>query len=189
MGTMIQTLRLSEADFRGDALRRLAARPPRQQRSPQPHAAGRDPRLPCRLSPRRRRHRRDRTPSARPRSPRPTTAWKASPTSSTTKARGSPSEACDARRRARRRPAALRRRRHRPDQPHAPRSRPTSTIPASATITFDDLVDAYGEAIARADRRRRRHHPARDDLRHAQRQGRRSSRSRRSSPRRASACR
>ena len=52
-----------------------------------------------------------------------------------------------------------------------PRSRPTSTTPATAAVTFDDLRLAYAEQVARADRRRRRPDPDRDDLRHAERQG------------------
>ena len=46
-------------------------------------------------------------------------------------------------------------------------------------MTFDELVAAYQEAAARADRGRRRHAPHRDDLRHAQRARPRSSASRR----------
>ena len=51
-------------------------------------------------------------------------------------------------------------------------------------MTFDELRDGVRGAGARPDRRRRRPAAARDDLRHAQRQGRRSSRSRTSSRRR-----
>ena len=193
-GRMIQTLRLSEEDFRGDALRRLAARPARQQRSPHPDAAGGDPRLPRRLSPRRRRHRRDQHLLLDLASPRPTTAWRRSPTSSTAKARGwraRPADAVDARDAG---PAALRRRRHRPDQPHAPRSRPTSTIPASAPspsttssppmarrsrglidggadlilieTIFDTLNAKAGDRRGRGGLRREGRPPAADDLRH-----------------------
>ena len=52
-----------------------------------------------------------------------------------------------------------------------PRSRPTSTIPASARSPSTICATAYAEQIARPDRRRRRPHPDRDDLRHAERQG------------------
>ena len=52
------------------------------------------------------------------------------------------------------------------------RSRPTSTIPALATSTSTSCVAAYNEQVRGAARRRRRHHPDRDDLRHAERQGR-----------------
>ena len=65
--------------------------------------------------------------------------------------------------------ASSRARSGRPTAP--PRSRPTSTIPASARSLSTSCAIAYGEQVARARRRRRRHAPDRDDLRHAQRQG------------------
>ena len=68
--------------------------------------------------------------------------------------------------------AALRRRRDRADEPARCRSRPTSTTPAFRAVTFDQRGDAYAEQVRGAARRRRRPAAARDDLRHAQHEGR-----------------
>ena len=72
--------------------------------------------------------------------------------------------------------AALRRRIDRADQPDRCRSRRTSTTRRSAAMTFDQLREAFKEQAARPDRRRLRSAAARNDRRHAERQGRRSSR-------------
>ncbi len=81
MGTMIQSHRFSEADFRGERFERLAEGSARQQRPAHPDAAGRHPRHPPRLSavpaPTSSRP----TPSPRRASRRPTTAWRTSPSS------------------------------------------------------------------------------------------------------------
>ena len=49
---------------------------------------------------------------------------------------------------------------------------PDVNNPGFRNVSFDALVDAYTSADARPDRRRRRHHPHRDGVRHAERQGR-----------------
>ena len=49
---------------------------------------------------------------------------------------------------------------------------PDVNDPGTRNVTFDQLVDAYLEQAQRAGRRRRRPAADRDDLRHAQRQGR-----------------
>ena len=49
---------------------------------------------------------------------------------------------------------------------------PDVSNPGFRAITFDELRAAYGEQVARPDRRRRRSAADRDHLRHAQRQGR-----------------
>ena len=48
---------------------------------------------------------------------------------------------------------------------------PDVNNPGYRAVTFDDLRDRLCRADPRPDRRRRGHHPDRDDLRHAQRQG------------------
>ena len=48
---------------------------------------------------------------------------------------------------------------------------PDVNNPAFRAITFDEMRDAYKEQVARPDRRRLRPAAARDDLRHAERQG------------------
>ena len=66
---------------------------------------------------------------------------------------------------------------------------PDVNNPGFRAVTFDELREAYAEQIARPDRRRRRHHADRDDLRHAQRQGGDLRRARRLSRRAGAACR
>ena len=66
---------------------------------------------------------------------------------------------------------------------------PDVNNPAFRAMTFDELRDAYKDQVRGLIDGGCRSAPARDDLRHAQRQGRRSSRSRRCSRRRASGCR
>ena len=65
--------------------------------------------------------------------------------------------------------------------PGPPRSRRTSTIPAPATSPSTSCVDGLPRGGTRSRRWRRRHPAHRDDLRHAQRQGRDLRASRRSS--------
>ena len=50
---------------------------------------------------------------------------------------------------------------------------PDVNNPGFRNVSFDALVDGLLDAGARPDRRRRRYHPDRDGLRHAERQGRR----------------
>ncbi len=71
------------------ALRCLEPRGARQQRSAHPQPAGRDPRHPSRLFPRRRRHRLDQHVLVDPHRPGRLRACRTSPTSSTSRARGS----------------------------------------------------------------------------------------------------
>ena len=59
MGTMIQRYKLTEADFRGERVQGLSARPEGQQRPARHHASRRDRRDPPRVPRRRRRHHRD----------------------------------------------------------------------------------------------------------------------------------
>ena len=129
---MIQGHRPDEAGYRGERFADWDQRRPGQQRPAHADPARDHPRHPPRLPRGRRRHHRDQHVQRARASPRPTTAWRTSPTSSTSRRPGSrarprdevPSDA---------RPAALRRRRARA-RPTAPRrSRPTSTTPAPAT--------------------------------------------------------
>ena len=48
---------------------------------------------------------------------------------------------------------------------------PDVNNPGYRAVTFDESAHRLWRAAARPDRRRRRHHPDRDDLRHAERQG------------------
>ncbi len=48
---------------------------------------------------------------------------------------------------------------------------PDVNNPGFRNVSFDALVEAYASADARPDRGRRRHHPDRDGVRHAERQG------------------
>ena len=170
MGTMIQALRLDEERLSRRALRRLEPRGARQQRSADPHPARRDPRHPSRLFPRRRRHRldqhllldRDRAGRLR--------HGRTSPTSSTSKARGSRARPPTSRRREDGRPRFV-------AGAIGPTNRtasisPDVSNPGFRAVTFDELRAAYGEQVTRPDRRRRRPPADRDHLRHAQRQGR-----------------
>ena len=170
MGTMIQALGLDEAGLSRRALRRLEPRGARQQRPAQPQPARRDPRHPSRLFPRRRRHRRDQHLLLDRASRRPTTAWRRSPTSSTSRARGS-----RARPPMHRRSSEDGRRRFvagaiGPDQPHRLdlARRGQSRLPRHH---LRRAARGLWRAGARPDRRRRRPPPDRDHLRHAQRQG------------------
>ena len=159
----------TEADFRGERFAGARPRPQGQQRPADPDAAGRDPRDPPALFPRRRRHRRDQHLLRHRRSPRPTTACEAIVYELN---REGARLAREAARRGRDggRPPPLRRRRARADQPHALdlAGRQQSGLPRRHLRRAARRLRRAG---ARADRRRRRHHPDRDDLRHAQRQG------------------
>ena len=171
MGTQIQGLGFGEDDFRGAwRLRCALASAAGQQRPADPHPAARRSRTSTTATPSPAPTSSRPTPSPRRRSPRPTTAWRRR--SMTLNRDG-----------ARARPACLRPGRQprtasgasspaRSGRPTARRrSRRTSTIPATAPCRFDDLRHRLWRAAARADRRRRRPDPDRDDLRHAERQG------------------
>ena len=118
----------------------------------------------------RRRHSRDQHLLLDLASRRPTTACRRSSTSSTATARGSPGAPALQGRAHRRHAAASSPARSGPTNRTASIS-PDVNNPGFRAVTFDDLRDAYAEQIDGADRRRRRPHPDRDDLRHAQRQG------------------
>ena len=152
------------------ALRRLEPRGARQQRPAQPHPAGRDPRHPLRLFPRRRRHRLDqhllldldRAGRLRPVRHR----LRAQPRGRAAGARGRDAGGSSEDGRPRFVAGAL-----------GPTNRTASISPDVANpgyraVTFDDLRAGLRRADARAARRRRRHAADRDHLRHAQRQGR-----------------
>ena len=147
-----------------------------------PDVIARDP--PTQYLDGRRRHHRDQHVQRHRRSRRPTTALEPLVYELNVEARAA---------RARRRPTSGPRKT--PDQPRfvagaiGPTNRtlsisPDVNNPAFRAVTFDELRDALHRAGARPDRRRRRPAAARDDLRHAEREGRASSRSRRSSTRR-----
>ena len=171
MGTMIQRYRLDEADFRGERFanhpRDLKGAsdvlcltqpddhrgdPPRTTSRPAPTSSRPTPSTPTRsrmadydLA--------DRT-STRSTSPPPRS--RAAPPTTSPRTPGQP---------------ALRRRLHRADEPHGSRSSPDVNDPGFRDVTFDEMVDAYYEQVARPRRRRRRHPAARDDVRHAEPQG------------------
>ena len=178
--------RLDEADFRGDALRRPPARPQGQQRparrSRGPTSSRTSTARSSRPAPTSSRPTRSPPPPSRS----PTTGSRRSSTISTSPAarlaRGAPTSG---RRDAG--PAALRRRLDRPDH-RTRRCRPTSTTRRRA-VTFDELVDAYGEQARGLIDGGVDLLLTRDPLRHAQRQGRalRVRRARSSETRRAAA--
>ena len=168
MGTMIQGHRLDEAAYRGERFASYDARPGRRQRPALADQPRRDPRHPPGLPRGRAPTSSAPTPSTARASPRPTTDSRTSATSSTSLRRARP--------RGRRRghdhgPAALRRgvarpdlqdgvhlaRRERPRRPQRHLRRARGGVPR-------------GGPWAR--RRRCRHPPDRDDLRHPERQGR-----------------
>ena len=186
MGTMIQRHKLTEADFRGERFAASRAAICGQQRSARADAA--------------RRHRARstaqyleagatssrRTRSAAPRSRRPTTALESIVYELNLEGARLARAACDewtART---------------PDRPRfvAGSMGPTNRIlsispdvnnPAFRTMTFDELREAYEEQVRGLIDGGVRSAAARDDRRHAQRQGRASSRSKKCSRRRASA--
>ena len=188
MGTMIQGHRLGEAEYRGERFADWPARPAGQQRPARPHAAAAHPRDPPAVPRRRRRHHRDqhlqldldlagrlRHGGARVR---------AQPRGGEARARGGGRVHARRRRTGRASSPACSDRRTR-----RRRSRPTSTTRASATSRFDELVAAYGEALRGLVDGGVDLVLVRDDLRHAERARRRSSRSRAYSKRRDSGCR
>ena len=149
MGTMIQELKLDEAGYRGARFADWPSDLRGNNDLLDPDAARRDPRHPSRLFPRRRRHRRDQHVLLDPRSPRPTTACQAlvdelnrrrrAARPGGRRDRGAPRTAARASSPA---PSA------RPTAP--PRSRPTSTIRASAPSPSTSCALAYGGAGAAA---------------------------------------
>ena len=190
MGTLIQRHELTEAEFRGERFARPSARPARRRRTllslTQPEIIRDDPR---RVPRRRRGHHRARTRST-PRAISLADYGLEDRPSEEINAAAAPlaRAAADAAEARRTRAPALRRRVARPDEQDrvdlAGRQRP-----GRAQRHLGQLVDAYRDA-ARGLRRRRRGHPAdRDDLRHAQRQGRDLRRRDRCSTSSASACR
>jgi hypothetical protein len=73
-------------------------------------------------------------------------------------------------------------------QPKTASISPDVNDPGARNVTFDELREAYAEQVRGADRRRRRPPPGRDDLRHAEREGR-AVRDRRALRARGAACR
>ena len=170
MGTMIQNHKLTEAGYRGDALPRLARGSQGQQRSARPHAARADRRDPSRVPRGRRGSHRDQHVQLQP----------AVDGGLRHGGAGLRAELHRGAHRARRRgrmdradagPAALRRGRARTDQQDridlARRQR--SGLPQHHVRRAGGGVH---RSAARPVRRRRRSDPGRDDLRHAQREGR-----------------
>ena len=168
MGTQIQGLGFDEDHFRGERVRRLRLPPAGQQRPPDPDPAAGDRGDPLRLRHGRRRHHRDQhllLDLDRPgRLRHGGCRLRAQPR------RRAAGAARGAARRAGGRQAPLRRRRARADQPH----RLDLARRQQSRLSRRQLrrsAPRLRRAAARPDRRRRRHHPDRDDLRHAQRQG------------------
>ena len=172
MGTMIQRYKLTEADFRGDALRESSARPEGRQRRARAHAARRHQRHPSRVPRGRRRHHRDQHVRRDRRSRRPTTRSRTRCYEINVEgARLARAAADEWTAKTPDRPrfvAGV----HRARRTARCRSRPDVNNPAYRAITFDEMRAAYEIQVRGLHRRRRRHPPARDDLRHAQRQGR-----------------
>ena len=170
MGTMVQRYRFSEEDFRGE---RFADHPKDVRGNTDLLSltqARRDPRDPRGVPRRGRGHHQHQHVHLDPRSPRPTTACPTSPASSTRRAPGWPARRPTTPRPPTGGPGSSRARSARPTAPA--RSRRTSTTRRPAT----SASGSWPRPIARRPRarstRRRRPAAARDDLRHAQRQGR-----------------
>ena len=96
MGTAIQRDRPGRGRLPRRAVRGLAERPGRQQRPADPDPARHHRRHPPRVPRGRRRHHRDQHVQRQRRLARPTTAWRSSPTSSTSRPPGWPARECDA---------------------------------------------------------------------------------------------
>ena len=185
MGTMIQRLKLSDEQFRGERFSDHPTRSQGQQRSARADAARRHRRHPRAVPRSRRRHHRDQHVHRDDRSRRPTTA------SQSLAYEINVEGARVARRVADEWTART------PDRPRfvagsiGPTNRTLSISPdvnnaAFRASTFDEMRAAYARAGARPDRRRRRPPAARDHLRHAERQG--GARRHRGGVRRSAAC-
>ena len=170
MGTVIQRRPPRRGGLPRRAVRRLAVRRPGQQRPAHADPARHHPRRSTASTSRPAPTSSRPTPSTPTRSRWPTTAWRTSPTSSTTSRPGWPARPCD---------EVTERT---PDRPRyvagalGPTNRtasisPDVNDPGARNVTYDQLVEAYLEATKRPGRRRRRPAAHRDDLRHPQRQG------------------
>ncbi len=188
MGTMIQRHKLEEADYRGTRFKDWRPRRQGQQRSPRADAAEDHPGHPRTISGCRRRHHRDEYVQCPASSRWPTTAWRN----------------CRARsispRRSSRAPPATSLSKLTPDKPRfvagavGPTNRtasisPNVNDPGFRNVNFDELRAAYKEQVVDLIEWRLGHHPDRNDLRHAERQGGRLSPRSKPSTRRASNCR
>ena len=172
MGTMIQRARPRRGRLPRRALPRPPARPEGRQRDPRPHAPRRDPRDPRRLPRGGRGHHRDQHVQRHARSRRPTTGWRrSSPELNRRGARGSRVE------------AAAEWIARTPERPRfvagaiGPTNKTLSISPdvndaGFRAVDFDADARRLRRAGARAARGRRRPAPGRDDLRHAEREGR-----------------
>ena len=162
----------TEADFRGERFARPPAGPARRQRRAVPDPARRRRGHPRRLPRRRRRHHRDEhLQRARP-SRRPTTGCEASSTRSTSRppaSRATAADAAEAREPGRPRFVAGS---LGPTNTHGLDLARRRTTPAAAPSPSTTCAAAYARGGARPARRRRGPAPDRDDLRHAERQGR-----------------
>ena len=187
MGTVIQSYRLGEADYRGERFRGQSAGPQGQQRPAGADAAGSDRRDPPPLPRGRRRHHRDQHVQLQR-----DVAGRLRPGSAG--ARAEPDGGADRAPRGRRCGGSARAGRASSPAPSGPTNRtaslsPKVSDPGFRNVTFDELVGDLRGGDARAGRGRRRPDPGRDHLRHAQRQGRAVRRARRCSTSRASTCR
>ncbi len=168
MGTEIQGLAARRGRLSRDSLCRLAERPARQQRHPDPVAARCGARASSRLLPRRRRHRLHQYVLVD--EDRPGRLRRAGPGRRAQRHRSAPRQGGRRRRRARGRTAALRRRRHRSHQPHRLdlARRRQSRLPRHHLRRIARGLWRAGQGPARG---RRRPAAARDGVRHPQRQG------------------